>query len=147
MEADPDALRAIKNLERRMTLAEYMEFRTQDEFLWLQLRATGYEDPEAWAQVIERGTNRRAEAWTIAKEMATSIMRDEWDARGHEYRQSDLDAVAERLAEQLMVEQHITPPTFTKWIECETCGRMPVPERVQEQHAANCPWCLPGGEI
>jgi hypothetical protein len=144
MDRDPSALESIKNLENFMELNSYLMFRQTEDYLWLKLRATGYTDPEAWATLIELGSKRRAEAWQIAQEMATSILKDQWDSRGHEYQQSDLDSVVRKLAEKLLVEQDICPPTFNKWCECETCGRMPVPERFQAEQSANCPWCLSG---
>lgn len=139
MEPDQDALARIKNLENFMELNHYLAFRETEDYLWLKLRASGYEDPEAWAALIELGSKRRAEAWQIAKEMATSILSDQ---RGVE--RSDFDSVVQRLAEKLLVEQDICPPTFNKWTECETCGRMPVPESFKFEQSPNCPWCLAG---
>jgi hypothetical protein len=142
MEPDQDALGRIKNLENFMELNHYLAFRETEDYLWLKLRASGYEDPEAWATLIELGSKRRAEAWQIAKEMATSILSDQ---RGVE--RGNFDSVVEKLAEKLLVEQDLVPPTFTEWTECESCGRMPVPKRFEKTHSPNCPWCLPGGEI
>lgn len=147
MEPDQDALGRIKNLENFMELNHYLAFRETEDYLWLKLRASGYEDPEAWATLIELGSKRRTEAWQIAKEIAANVLRAEWDGIGSQYSEEDLGRVSERLAEQLMVEQNLTPPTFTDWTECESCGRMPVPPRFQKTHSPNCPWCLPGGEI
>jgi hypothetical protein len=144
MEPDQDALERLQKLERYMELNDFLLFREHDEYLWLKLRASGYRDAEAWKKLIARGTHRREEAWQIAREMARSILGREWQALGVEAESRDLAAVSDQFAEQLMVEQDIVPPTFTEWTQCESCGRMPVPQRFGKQQSPNCPWCLPG---
>jgi hypothetical protein len=132
MQPDQDALDRLQALSNYLSVSEHMMFREKDEYLWLKLRASGYEDAEVWAKVIERGNVRREEAWEIAKDMARNILN------------KDVEAVVQQFAEQLLVEQDIVPPTFTKWCECQTCGRMPVPERFEAERSPNCPWCLSG---
>lgn len=147
MEPDQDALDRLSALEKALTVSEYMQFKETDQYLWLKLRATGYDDDKLWSKVIERGTARRQEAWTIAREMARSILLDEVKGLSVDVDEDKLSTAVDAFAEQLLVQQDIVPPTFTKWTECETCGRMPVPEKFSLTSSPHCPWCTAGAKI
>lgn len=134
-----DTLRALEHLSNVLTVEEWREFKATDEYLWMVARTQGYRGP-AMEELVAKGTKRRTDAWDVALDMARSIIeQDLVDASAH-LPDEQKKGVVRQLAEKLLVEQDIVPPTFTAWSDCQQCGRVPVPEESDEIMAV-CPWC------
>ena len=136
-----DPLGVLNHLSGVMTPAQWLEFKTTDEYLWMMARAEGYRG-NAMKRLARAGAQRRAEAWEVAKDIAANIIRVEIAELPLEITDEQAQVLVTRLAEKLMCEQNFTPPTFTEWAECETCGKVPVPQGT-ETKTPNCPWCMP----
>ena len=134
-----EPLAVLKHLSNVLTTQEWQAFKCTEDYLWLTARADGYKG-KAWEQLVKEGTERRREAWLIATDMAESIIAQEIAELGVDTPEEHRKQLILRLAEQLMVEQDLTPATFTAWTDCEYCGRVPVPEGTAEIVTV-CPWC------
>lgn len=136
-----DPLGVLNHLSGVMTVEQWQQFKATDEYLWMMARAEGYRG-NAMRKLAKAGSKRRAEAWEVAQEIATNIIRAEIAELPLEITDEQAQVLVTRLAEKLMVEQNYTPPTFTAWADCQTCGRVPVPPDT-EKATPNCPWCVP----
>lgn len=136
-----DPLGVLNHLSGVMTPEMWQAFKATDDYLWLMARAEGYRG-NAMKKLARAGRRRRAEAWEVAKGIATNIIQAEIAELPLEITDEQAQMLVIRLAEKLMCEQNYTPPTFTAWAECETCGRVPVPPDT-ETKTPNCPWCMP----
>ena len=134
-----DTLRALEHLSNVLTVDEWREFKATDEYLWMVARTQGYRGG-AMEELVARGTKRREEAWGIALDMARSIVEDDLRELSIDIPEENKRVAIKGLAEKLLVEQDIVPPTYTAWADCEQCGRVPVPEE-SEEVMASCPWC------
>lgn len=134
-----DTLGVLNHLSNVMTVDEWQQFKDTDDYLWMMARVEGYRGA-SMKKLSEAGTKRRAAAWEIAKEMAHSIIQAEIAELPLEIEDEQVQGLIDRLAEKLMVEQNLTPPTFTAWTDCSTCGRVPVPVGT-DATTPNCPWC------
>lgn len=134
-----DTLRALEHLSNVLTVEEWREFKSTDEYLWMVARTQGYRGP-AMEELVAKGTKRRAEAWDVAMDMARSIIEDELQEISIHVPDENKRESIKQLAEKLLVEQDIVPPTYTAWADCNQCGRVPVPEG-NEEVLAICPWC------
>lgn len=135
-----DPLSVIHHLQNVLTVHEWQAFKETEEYLWYMARINGYRGAHM-DRLVEAGRRRRSEAWAIAQEMAESVLEQEARELGLVLEPPERERVAQRMAERLLIEQHITPPTFTAWADCASCGRVAVPQGVQSV-TANCPWCL-----
>ena len=134
-----DTLGVLNHLSNVMTIEEWQQFKDTEEYLWMMARVEGYRGA-SMKKLSEAGTRQRAEAWEIARDMANSIIKAEIAELPLDIEDTQVQVLIERLAEKLMVEQNLTPPTFTSWSDCSTCGRVPVPDGT-EALTPNCPWC------
>lgn len=134
-----DPLGVLNHLSGVMTTDEWREFVQTDDYLWMQARVEGFKG-NAMKELARRGTIRRAEAWECALDLAKAIVRAEIEHLPVAVEEAQQELLVVRLAERLMCEQDFTPPSFTSWADCETCGRVPVPEEVPAK-TKNCPWC------
>lgn len=134
-----DALRVLEHLSNVLTVAEWAEFKSTDDYLWMCARSQGYRGP-AMDKLVAKGTKRRAEAWAIAMDMAKSVIEQDLAELSANVPEENKQAAIKELAEQLLVEQDITPPTYTQWSDCNQCGRVPVPQG-SDEILARCPWC------
>jgi hypothetical protein len=123
-----------------MTVAAWEEFKESEDYLWLMARVEGFRGANM-AKLVKAGKKRRAEAWEVALDMAKSITKAEVEELELQLPEEQVQALTVKLAEKLMCEQNFTPPTFTEWAECETCGKVPVPQGT-ESKTPNCPWCM-----
>lgn len=135
-----DSLGVLDHLSGIMTVEEWQAFKATDEYLWLSARVEGYRG-NAMKKLAKAGKKRRAEAWLVAKDMAANIIQAEIAELPLEIGDEQAQLLITRLAEKLMVEQNYTPPSFTAWADCQTCGRVPVPPET-EATTPNCPWCM-----
>jgi hypothetical protein len=134
-----DTLRALEHLSNVLTVDEWQRFKSTDEYLWMVARTERYRGP-AMEELVRKGTKRREEAWAIALDMARSIIEQDLREVSADVPEEARRAAIKGLAEKLLVEQDIVPPTYTAWCDCVQCGRVPVPEESDEVMAA-CPWC------
>lgn len=134
-----DTLRALEHLSNVLTVDEWQRFKATDEYLWMVARTQGYRGP-AMEELVAKGVKRREEAWTIALDMARSIIEKDLKDLSYNAPEENKKLAIKQLAEKLLVEQDIVPPTYTAWADCEQCGRVPVPEE-QDEVMARCPWC------
>jgi hypothetical protein len=134
-----DTLRALEHLSNVLTVDEWQRFKTTDEYLWMVARTQGYRGP-AMEELVAKGTRRREEAWGLALDMARSIIEDDLRDLSIHVPEENKKQSIKALAEKLLVEQDIVPPTYTAWVDCQQCGRVPVPEGSEELMAV-CPWC------
>ncbi len=134
-----DPLDVLHHLSNVMTVHEWQEFKATEDYMWMMARIEGYKGAHM-KRLAEAGKKRRTEAWVIALEMAHSIVSQELDELGLEVPEEQRTVSIQTLAERLLMEQDLTPPTFTAWTDCATCGRVPVPKEV-EPVTPNCPWC------
>lgn len=134
-----DTLRALEHLSNVLTVEEWREFKSTDEYLWMVARTQGYRGP-AMEELVAKGTRRRSEAWDVAMDMARSIIEDELRDISSYVPEENKRQSIKQLAEKLLVEQDIVPPTYTAWADCNQCGRVPVLEGSDEVLAI-CPWC------
>lgn len=134
-----EPLAVLKHLSNVLTTHEWQAFKGTEDYLWLVSRAEGYKGA-AWEQLVKEGTQRRQEAWAIAVDMARSIIEQEVAELGVDTPEEQKQGLMIRLAERLLIEQDLTPATFTAWTDCDYCGRVPVPEGTAETVAV-CPWC------
>jgi|694.fasta_scaffold05059_24 hypothetical protein len=136
-----DTLRALNHLSNVLTVDEWAAFKSTDEYHWMVARTNGYRG-SSMEELMKRGSGRRREAWSIALEMAESIVADDLRELAANVPDEQRQRTTERLAEKLMVEQGLTPPTFTAWCDCDSCGRVPAPAGTPDS-TPNCPWCMP----
>lgn len=134
-----DALGVLNHLSGIMTPEEWAEFRDSEEGLWMRARVEGYRGA-AMQKLVEAGKRRRSEAWEIALDMANNIISAEAEEIPLVLEDEQRTQLVTRLAEKLLCEQNVTPPTFTAWTDCATCDRVPVPEGT-DLVTPNCPWC------
>lgn len=132
--------KVLEHLSNVLTVDEWREFTQTEDYLWMCARADGYQG-SAMDELVKRGTRRREAAWAVALDVARSVVAQEMEAAGCSIPSEHVRKAEEILAEKLMVEQDITPPTFKFWADCCQCGRVPVPEKSDEILAC-CPWCL-----
>lgn len=135
-----DSLGVLNHLSGVMSIEEWQEFKATEEYLWMTARVEGYRG-NAMKKLAKAGAKRRAEAWIVAQEIATNIMGAEVKEMNLELPEEQVQALTIKLAEKLMCEQNFTPPTFTDWALCETCGKVPVPPGTDNK-TPNCPWCM-----
>lgn len=135
-----DALRNLNHLSSVLTVEEWQVFKTTEDYLWMMAHAQQFKGQEM-DELVKRGAKRREEAWTIALEMADSIISEEVKEVSMDVTEEQRRHLATSLAEKLLVEQNLTPPTFTAWCDCETCGRVPCPKDTPAL-TPNCPWCM-----
>lgn len=135
-----DPLGVLNHLSGIMTREQWEAFKESDDGLWLQARVEGYRGT-AMKKLVEAGKKRRAEAWAVAMDMASNIIRVEVEELKLDIPEEQIAVVTQRLAEKLMCEQSIVPPRFTKLVQCKTCGPVHAPEDT-ELVTPNCPWCL-----
>ena len=136
-----DTLGVLNHLSGVMTIEEWQEFKASDDYLWMMARVEGYRG-NAMKKLAKAGSVRRSEAWKVAQEIATNIIRAEIAELPLEIGDEQVQVLVTKLAEKMMCEQNYTPPTFTAWTECQTCGKVPVPAGT-ETETPNCPWCMP----
>lgn len=134
-----DALRSLEHLSSVLTVEEWQAFKSTDDYLWMLAHTRKFHGKEM-DELVKRGTQKRKEAWEIALEMAQSITDAEIKELGVEVMDEQRNMLITQMAEKLLVEQNLTPPTFTAWCDCDTCGRVPCPEGTEEI-TTNCPWC------
>lgn len=134
-----DTLRALEHLSNVLTVSEWAEFKATDDYLWMVARSQGYRGP-AMEELVAKGVKRRTEAWAIAMDMARSIIEQDLVEVSANVPEENKAVAIKQLAEKLLVEQDIVPPTYTAWSDCDQCGRVPVPEG-SEEILAICPWC------
>lgn len=134
-----DQLGVLNHLSGVMTVDEWGDFKQTDDYLWMMAKIEGYRG-KTMAKLVAAGQRRRSEAWVIAQEMATNIITKEIEELPLEINNEQVQALIVGLAEKLLCEQNISPPTFVNWADCQTCGRVPVPKGV-EAVTPNCPWC------
>jgi len=135
-----DTLGVLNHLAGVMTIDQWQAFKATDDYLWMMAKVEGYRGA-SMKKLTRAGKKRRAEAWVIAQDMARSIIRAEMEELELVMPDEQVQTLIVRLAEKLMCEQNFTPPTFTEWAECETCGKVPVPPGTDNK-TPNCPWCM-----
>lgn len=135
-----DALSVIHHLQNVLTVHEWQAFKETEEYLWYMARIHGYRGAHM-DKLVEAGKRRRSEAWEIAQEMAENVLAQEVSELGLRVSPEQKISGVNRMAERLLMEQNLTPPTFTCWSDCATCGRVPVPQGF-DLTTINCPWCL-----
>ena len=135
-----DTLAVLNHLSNVLTVQEWQAFKETDDYLWMMARIEGYKGAHM-QQLIDAGKRRRDEAWEIAKDMARNVVAMEVAELPIEISPEGQERMAIATAERLLMQQHITPPTFTAWCDCATCGRVPVPEGTSAE-TNNCAWCL-----
>jgi hypothetical protein len=135
-----DALSVLNHLSNVLTVEEWQAFKETEDYLWMMARVEGYKGAHM-QQLIDAGKRRRSEAWEIALDMARNVVSIE----SEELPIALSDDAKERLivhsAERLLMDQNLTPPTFTAWTDCATCGRVPVPANTPSE-TPHCAWCL-----
>lgn len=134
-----DTLRALEHLSNVLTVDEWREFTQTDEYLWMVARTEGYRG-KAMEELVRRGSKRRQEAWLLALDMARSIVIEDLRDSSSHLPSEQVRRVEQTLAEHLLVEQDIIPPTYTAWSDCQQCGKVPVPEGSSDVLPV-CPWC------
>lgn len=134
-----DPAKVLDHLSNVLTVDEWREFTQTEDYLWMCARAEKYQG-KAMDELVKRGTKKRQEAWKIALEMAESIVREDLKESSVNIPEEQRRRVEQQLAEHLLVEQDITPPTYRFWADCAQCGRVLVPEQGDEI-LASCPWC------
>lgn len=134
-----DTLRVLQHLSNVLTVEEWQEFKSTDDYLWMVARTQGYRGL-AMEELVQKGTKRREEAWAIALDMAKVIIEEDLKDISVNVPEQNKRESIKQLAEKLLVEQDIVPPSYTAWADCEQCGRVPVPEE-QDEVMAICPWC------
>lgn len=135
-----DALRALTHLSNVLTVDEWAAFKNTDEYHWMVARTEGYRG-SSMTELIKRGAARRAEAWAIAHEMANSIVREEMAELTVNVPEEQMQRTVNAMAEKLMMDQDLTPPSFTAFCECQECGPVACPEGTPKI-TPNCPWCM-----
>jgi hypothetical protein len=135
-----DALKLLDHLSSVLTVEEYQAWKESDHYLWVMARFEGYRGANM-DKLVEAGKRRRSEAWHIALDMAASVVDQESSELGLSLSSEQRERLRISWAEKLLIEQYITPPAFTGWTDCDSCGRVPVPATFQP-HSINCPWCL-----
>ena len=135
-----DTLRAIEHLSAVLTVEEWQAFKETDDYLWMMASAEKYRG-NSMDELIRRGVKRRTEAWEIALDMAKNILEREVAELAIDVPEEQMTKSRIALAEKLLIEQNLTPPTFTAWCDCDSCGRVPVPEGTPGV-TPNCPWCM-----
>lgn len=134
-----DALAAWKHLSGYLTADEWQDFANSDDGLWLRARVEGFKGL-GMRRLVDAGKKRRAQAWDIARDMATNIIGAEIEELELDVPPENKSVLIERLAEKLMCEQSIIPPRFSKLVQCESCGPVHAPEDT-DPVTPNCPWC------
>jgi hypothetical protein len=134
-----DPLSVVNHLSNVLTVSEWQAFQLTEDYLWLMARIEGFKGAHM-EKLVEAGKRRRQEAWGISLEMADSIVMQELKELGLDVPEEQRKVSVQALAEKLMMEQNLTPPTFTSWSDCVTCGRVPVPEKTEDS-THHCPWC------
>ena len=134
-----DQLGVLNHLSGLLTVSEWADFKQTDDYLWMVARVEGYRGKNM-AKLVAAGQRRRSEAWVIAQDMAKNIISKEIEELPLEIDNEQVQVLIIGLAEKLLCEQNISPPTFTNWTDCQSCGRVPVPTGV-EAVTTNCPWC------
>lgn len=135
-----DPLSVLNHLSKVLTVHEWAAFKETEDYLWMVARADNYKGP-AMRQLVEQGNKRRQECWEWALSMASDIVTSEVAELGLDVPEEQRAKVVERMAEKLMIEQDLTPPSFTSWTVCDECGKVPVPVGFDEA-CPNCPWCM-----
>ena len=136
-----DALRTLNHLSCVLTVEEWQSFKETEEYLWIMAHAQKFRGHEM-DELVKRGTKRREEAWKIALDMADSIISQEVQEVSFPITEEQRGHLVTACAEKLLVEQNITPPTFTAWTDCDECGRVPC-HSGSPASSPNCPWCMP----
>lgn len=130
----------LNHLSNVLTVEEWQLFKATDDYLWMAARAQGYSGKEM-DELVKRGAVRRDEAWKIALEIAESVIAQDMAEVAANVTEEQKRQVVVSMAEKLLMEQNITPPTFTAWADCDSCGRVLVHEGTPES-TPNCPWCM-----
>ena len=131
--------------ERFMTRAQWKEFKSSAAYAKFRLMEQG-KTKELWDLEMREMTQARDEAWTIALEMAESIVLGEAKDVPFPIQSETLAKLKETLAEKLLLEQHLVPPTYTHTIECEQCG--PSLSKTPSLNPVKCcVFCIPAGAL
>lgn len=135
-----DALAKLHWVSRYMTTDQWQKYIESENYMWARARIEGYRGANM-DRLVASGTRRINEAWEIALDMSFKIVGEEIDALPEGVETPPLAQLVQEFAEQLMREQYLVPPTYSKRIVCDVCGPMMAPNGYPTE-TATCPWCV-----
>ena len=134
-----DALTKLHFASRYMTSNQWENYIQSEEYMWARARIEGYKGAYM-DKLVAAGNRKVSEAWAVASDIADKVVSEELMSMPSEIKRPAREPLVRELAEQLLREQSMVPPTYRKKIVCDNCGPIMAPESYDEQ-TSSCPWC------
>ena len=134
-----NALVMLEASRKYMTRGQWELFKESSSYQQLKLMSEG-RDREAMDLELFDMRGAEAEAWSIALEMAQTILTSEAAELDVKVEGKLLEMLQTTLAEKLLLNQGYLPPTYNQTVTCAECGPAPA-KKAEPKNVAACVLC------